>query len=166
MLLKRNLLFAILLFILCLIFLTPRLLWIHRSESVMGKVSFMGKEQTGQFMHTYPVVQFRYRDSLYWFNGIDNLIFKEDTPVFICFDHVHPTDARINQFLSMWGDQLVYGGVMLFFLLILFIHPGIIPYKATIQIKRSRPFFSLIEKYDSNSTASNKQVYKMAISRS
>ncbi len=144
MLISRTRFFMLLLFLVFMISLGPRLIWLSHSERITGKVSFTGKSLAGQFMHTYAVVQFRYKDSLYLFNGPDNLLFEDNTPVPVRFNPYHPTEARIDQFLSIWGDRLLYGGIPILLLLVIFFQSEIFPY--VIRLKRSHPLISLIEK--------------------
>lgn len=143
MLISRNQFFLILLFLVVMLALVPRLIWLFNSERITGEVSFTGKSQAGQFMHTYAVVQFRYNDSLFLFNGPDNLLFEDDTPVPVRFNPDQPAEARIDQFVSIWGDRLLYAGIPIVLLLIIFFQPDIFPY--VIRLQKSHPLISLIE---------------------
>lgn len=139
---SRNLFFTFLLMLL-LPFFVPRIVWLMRSRAVTGSVSFTGKDQAGQFVHVYAVVTFRANDSLFWFNGPDNMLYEEGTPLPVLYQPDHPADARINSFLSVWGDLLVYTGIPLLLLLILYIHPEIIPWRSRIRFSSARPYVSL-----------------------
>ena len=141
---SRNRFFAFLVLLL-LPFFIPRLIWLERSRPVTGSVSFTGKDQAGQFMHTYAVVRFRVNDSLYWFNGPDNMLYPEGTLIPVLYQPTHPSDARIHSFLSVWGDLLVYTGIPFLLLLILFIHPEIIPWKKKIRIQAASPWFAVVD---------------------
>jgi len=55
----------------------------------------------------------------------------------------NPREARINIFSSIWGDTVVFGGIPLIILLIVIMHPQIVPYSAKILINRSRPFIQI-----------------------
>lgn len=124
---SRNNLFLILLFLIVIPVVGPRWYWLAHSKQVTGHVSFTGKDQAGQLMHTYAVVQFNYQDSLYWFNGPDNILYKDDTPIQVYFDPKDPSDARLGSFLALWGDLLVYGGLPVLFLVIVYFQRDLLP---------------------------------------
>ena len=107
-------------------------------------MSFMGKRQAGQFVHVYPVIFFAIANDTVWFNGRDNMVFEEGDNVPVRYQKHRPSDARINLFTAIWGDTIVYGGIPLVILLIVFIHPAIIPYRAKIQLSSRKPFFKLV----------------------
>lgn len=145
MLISRNQFFMLLLFLVVTLSLGSRLIWLARSDRIIGKVSFTGKSQAGQFMHTYSVIQFRYKDSLYWFNGQDNLLFEENALVPVRFDPGRPADARIDHFLAIWGDRIVFGGIPMLVLLIIFLQREIFPRNYALRLRASRPLISLIK---------------------
>lgn len=142
MTLSRNLFFGALLLLL-LPFYIPRIIWLYRSEPITGEVSFTGKNQTGQFMHTYAVVYFTVNDSAYWFNGPDNMLYEEGTKVPVRYRPSYPPDARLDNFFSVWGDLLVYTGIPFVLFLLLYVHPDIVPYGKRIRIARSKPFLMI-----------------------
>lgn len=139
---SRNRFFAVLVLFFVPFFI-PRLIWLQQSRPVTGSVSFTGKDQAGQFVHTYAVITFRVNDSLYWFNGPDNMLYPEGTPIQVLYQPARPADARINSFLSVWGDLLVYTGIPFLLILILYIHPQIIPWGSRIRFSSRSPYLTL-----------------------
>jgi hypothetical protein len=55
-----------------------------------------------------------------------------------------PADAKIDFFIALWGDILVYGGVPFFMLLVTFLHPDVIPYRSGVRLTRKRPFIFIL----------------------
>lgn len=141
---SRNRFFAFLV-VLIMPFFIPRLIWLQRSQALTGSVSFTGKDQAGQFMHTYAVVTFRVNDSLYWFKGPDNMLYPEGTSIPVLYQPARPSDARIQSFLSVWGDLLVYAGIPFLLLFMLFIHPEIIPWKKKIRLQLATPWIAVVD---------------------
>lgn len=144
MTLTKNRFFGLLLLLL-LPFFVPRMIWVLKSQLITGEASFTGKEQTGQYMHTYAVVTFTVNDSAYWFNGPDNLLYQEGEKIAVRYQPHHPQDARINTFISLWGDLLVYTGIPFFLFLLLYIHPEVFPRRKKIRISGSAPFLALVD---------------------
>lgn len=107
-------------------------------------MDFVGKSQTGMIGHSYSVISFRAGKDTIWFNGNDNILFKEGAPVPIRYQRTNPKDARINVFASIWGDTLVYGGIPVLILIVIFLDPKIIPLRSKIILKNKRPFVKII----------------------
>lgn len=107
-------------------------------------MGFVGKTYTGQLVKVYSVISFVAGRDTVWFNGNDNVLYKEGEPVPVRYERNNPTDARINIFGSVWGDTVVYAGIPLLILLIVFIHRGIIPRKARISLNARKPFVQVI----------------------
>lgn len=112
----------------------------------MGIASFKGKAYTGQIGHVYMVISFVENNNTVWFNGNDNILFKDGEQVPVRYQRRHPADARINQFIPIWGDTVVYGGIPVIILLAVFFHPGIVPRRSKIVLNFRRPFLQIVEK--------------------
>ena len=107
-------------------------------------MSFEGHAQTGQIGHVYSVVWFVAGHDTVWFNGNDNILFKEGETVPVRYQVNHPSDARLNIFPSIWGDTIVYGGIPVSVLLIIFLHPGIVPRRSKIRLNAKRPVIEIV----------------------
>ena len=123
---------------------SSKLNWLFHSEKTNGQALFTGKSITGQLVHQYAVISFSVRKKEYWFNGNDNILYKEGESVPVRYNTVNPYDARINVFVSIWGDTLVFGGIPLLILMAVFIHPQIIPRHARIRFQNKKPFVVII----------------------
>lgn len=121
-------------------FLIYKIKWLSGSAKATGMVGFTGQSYTGQIGHTYAVVLFKVGRDTVWFNGFDNLLFPKGAIVPVRYQKNDPWEARIDVFASIWGDTLVYGGIPTLILLVLFLHPAIIPYRSRLRLSRKKPF--------------------------
>jgi hypothetical protein len=125
-------------------FVINRLVWLYHSVPATGTMCFMGKTLDGQFGSEYPVIKFSS-------NGKDTIFFKGNHgPQYnpgdiipIRFQKNNPADARINKFTNIWVDTIIDIVVPAVFLLIVFLHPGIIPHKSKIVVGK-KPFIRLV----------------------
>lgn len=124
-------------------FLIYKWAWIAGSERTMGTMGFRGKSYTGQLEHHYSVISFEAGGDTVWFNGNDNIFFKEGEKVPVRYQRDHPSEARLDIFPSMWGDTLVYGGIPVAILLMLYLHPHIFPWGCRFRLQAKRPFVSV-----------------------
>jgi hypothetical protein len=128
--------FAILLMaLLVLPFFGYKAVWLLRSVPAMGTMCFMGKSLNGQLSSTYPVIRFSSLagDTIY-FNGADELAYKRGELIPIRYREGKPAEARIDSFAGAWLDTVIYAMVPFLLLLIVFLHPEIIPHRSKIII--------------------------------
>ena len=144
MTIRRNYFFCLLLLLVTGPFIIHKLIWIAGSEKTTGTMGFAGKEITGQIAHIYSVISFVAGNDTVWFNGNDNVLYKPGEPVPVRYQRLHPSDARINIFGSIWGDTIVYGGLPAIALLIMFLNPFIIPWKSQVRLSVRKPFVKVI----------------------
>jgi hypothetical protein len=135
MLLSKIQAFLFCLILLILPVLSYKLLWICNSHATNGTMCFMGKSQDGQMVREYPVIRFSSngRDTVF-FNGTENANFNAGVTVPVRFQKSNPSAARINNFTGIWMDTVLYISVPLVFLIIVFLHPDIIPGKSKIAL--------------------------------
>src|SRR5262247_1442161 len=107
MTLSKNKFFLLLFAIVVAPFLIYKIAWLAGSRSANGTMGFIGKEYSGQIVHVYSVIRFPAGGDTVWFNGNDNIFFTpgERVPVRYAIDN--PKDARIDFFVSVWGDTVV-----------------------------------------------------------
>ena len=108
-------------------------------------MGFVGKAYSGQIAHVYSVIKFGVQKDTFWFNGNDNILYKPGEKVSVRYQVNNPREARINVFPSIWGDTVVYGGIPLIILLVVFVHPGIIPYRSKLVLSMKKPFIRNVE---------------------
>ena len=105
-------------------------------------MSFVGKRYSGQMVYTYSVVWFLAGRDTVWFNGKNYILYKEGEQVPVRYQRSKPKDARLNVFIAIWGDTLIYGGIPFLILLVIAVHPQIVPYGSKIILSRQKPFVS------------------------
>lgn len=145
MLIRKNTLFLLLFVITFAPFLVYKLLWIVRSEKTNAILSFRGKSYTGQLIHHYTVIGFMAGKDTFWFNGNDNIFYKAGETIPVRYQKNNPQDARLNIFPSIWGDTLVYGGIPVLILLVLFLHPHIFPRSTLFRLSGKKPFIQVLQ---------------------
>lgn len=144
MILTKTKLFLALCLLLVFPFILQKLIWLSGTETTNGTMGFVGKSYTGQLIHTYSNISFKVGDERIWFNGNDNILFKEGSVVPVRYSRLNPHEACINIFASVWGDTVVYGGIPLLILSALFLHRHIIPRHSLLQISFRKPYMKLI----------------------
>lgn len=106
-------------------------------------MGFVGKSYTGTIIHSYSNIRFKVGNDTIWFNGNDNIFFKEGEVVPVRYQKDNPYDVRIDIFPSIWGDTLVYGGIPVVLLIALFLHPQVIPRGSRIRLSTKKPLLTL-----------------------
>lgn len=144
MTLGRTYFFLVLFSILIIPVLIPKIVWLAGSVKTNGTMSFIGKRFSGQMDDVYSVIWFMAGKDTVWFNGRNNIFFKEGETVPVRYQRDYPTDAKLDIFLALWGDTLIYGGLPLLVLLIIFFHPHIIPYSSKIRPLLKKPFIEIV----------------------
>lgn len=107
-------------------------------------MGFVGKNQTGQLVHRYSVISFNVGRNTIRFNGNDNIFFKENEPVPVRYQRNHPEEARIDVFSAIWGDTLVYSGIPVLILIVVFLDPKIIPLRSKVKLSVRKPFVKIL----------------------
>lgn len=117
--------------------------WLLSSAPAAGTVCFMGKTINGQMSSTYPVIRFSSNglDTVF-FHGTDEAVYKPGEPLPVRYRKSNPEDARINSFTGIWQDTLIYALFPFILLLIIFLHPDIVPRGAKVIICK-KPFIRL-----------------------
>jgi hypothetical protein len=138
--LSKNKFFLFLFGIVIAPFLIYKIVWLIGSQTANGTMGFVGKEYSGQIVHVYSVIKFPVGGETVWFNGNDNILFKPGEKVPVRYTLSNPKDARIDCFVSVWGDTVVYGGIPVVILLIAYFHPLIVPRGNKIRINSKKPY--------------------------
>jgi Protein of unknown function (DUF3592) len=125
-------------------FIGYKAIWLLQSVPANGTMCFMGKSQNGQFSSTYPVIKFNTpKGDTIFFNGLEQAEYQPGQRVPIRYHKSNPHDARINQFAGIWQDTLVYALVPFVLLLMVLLHPEIIPRGARTRMG-GKPFFRVL----------------------
>ena len=105
---------------------------------------YKGKSYTGQLPHEYSAIKFIVGKDTAWFNTNDNIIFKPGEIVPVRYQPTNLYDAKVDMFVEIWGDAAVYGGELALIVVIIFLHPAIIPRKSKIRVRASKPFLQTV----------------------
>ncbi|WP_157474019.1 hypothetical protein [Flavihumibacter petaseus] len=122
-----------------------KLIWLNSVERTNGVMHYIGKSQSGQIMSVYSVIRFFDGKDSVWFNGSSNMFFDRGEVIPVIYPKEHPSEAKIDNFVSVWGDTVAYAGIPGLILLIVFIHPEIIPRKARIKLTTGKPYLTILE---------------------
>lgn len=144
MVIRRSVFFFILLILVTSPFVASKIVWLLRSQKTTGIASFRGKSYTGMYVHDYTNIMFQANGDTVWYSSTDNLFFKPDEQVTVFYQPGNPKDARLNVFADLWGDTLVYGGIPALLLLVIFLHPKILPCRNKVQLLRRKPFVKVV----------------------
>lgn len=145
MVLSRNRFFALLLIIVIAPAFIIKSTWLLRAKKTEGVFSF---ESPGspleQIRLSYSVVYFKLGKDTIWFNGASHLGLPEDTPVPVWYMPGNPHEAIVGTFFGIWGSTVIYSVIPFLFLLVIFIHPEIVPRGARLRIVNRKPFVLLV----------------------
>jgi hypothetical protein len=134
--LNRNQFFIILFILIGCPFVIHKLIWLLRSEKTTGYMEFTGHGNLGSVLgiSTYPVIQFTVDSVTYHFNGNVNIPLRENEGVEIRYQAADPSQAKINKFLSIWGDTITYSLAPLLIAIALFLVPDVVPKKSKVKL--------------------------------
>ena len=122
-----------------------KLNWLLHSRQAKGVYSFKGLGGAGdQIVLDYSVCWFPLGEDTIWFNGAGHLPFKEGDTIPVRYEVDDPGDAQIDIFMAIWGSTIVYGGIPLFTLLMIYVHPKVVPWGRRLRVVLRRPFVELV----------------------
>jgi hypothetical protein len=145
MIMHRTTFFLALFGLLLIPLLVPRMLWLLHAEKTMGIMAFETRGTAGdQLPLTYSLIYFSHGKDTIWFNGAPGLGLKTGQFVPVRYQPGNPADAKIDLFIALWGDILVFGGVPFVMLLAIFLHPDVIPRRSRVRLTWKRPFIFIL----------------------
>jgi len=138
MVLSRNQFFLIFSIIFLGPFLIQKIIWIAKSRETMGQMWFMGHTLEVQSISDHPVIRFRVGNDSIFFNSPVDHGYEKGESVPVRYQSNHPSDARVSNFIGLWGDTIVYALLPLLILVVLFFTPEkfnpIFPKKARVVL--------------------------------
>ncbi|HEY8967516.1 MAG TPA: hypothetical protein VIM64_00450 [Puia sp.] len=127
-----------------------KLYWLARSQRTTGIMCFTGHTLTSLGISSHPVILFTIGKDSIFFNGNSNLDLAPGSPVPVRYWRDNPSEARINNTLSLWGDTLAWSLYPFLVLLVLYITPSrfepLIPSGAHIRLDSQKPFIHIVPK--------------------
>jgi hypothetical protein len=85
-------------------------------------------------------IYFKSGNDTIWVNGPGGLHLKPGDAVPLRYHRSNPSDARVDTFKAIWGATVVYGGIPFLILLVIFLHPEIVPYRNKVMLRWKKPF--------------------------
>jgi hypothetical protein len=141
MVLHRHMFFLILFALIIVPAVAYRVIWLATAKKVQGVFYMEGHGNAlEQVRSSYSYIWFKHGKDTVWFEGLGNMNYKEGEKVPVLYHEDHPSAARVDNFLSVWGATTIYGGIPVVVLLLLFLHPHIIPYDARLRLCRQKPY--------------------------
>jgi hypothetical protein len=132
-----------------LLFITPLLLskaiWVLQSKKTKGKFAFQSYGPAlDQIRFPYSIIYFMTGKDTVWFKGPANLGLPENADVPVRYQAGNPADAKLDSFKAIWMGTLIYGGIPFLILLVIFLHPEIVPYRSRVKLTKMKPFVYLV----------------------
>ena len=149
MVLKRNQFFLLLFAIVIVPFLANKVIWLATSKQITGIMCFTGHGNFGSVLgiSSYPVIGFKINKDSVFLKGNVNLDLKRGDIISVRYQKNNPSDALINNFVSIWAETLIYALFPVLILLVLFLMPErmdpIIPRKSKILLGK-KPLIIII----------------------
>jgi hypothetical protein len=145
MIIQRTKFFIILFLIIIIPLLLGKFFWLMHSEKTNGIFAFEGMGYAGdQLRPDYSVIYFRHGKDTVFFNGLGNLHLHPGDMIPVRYQSGNPLDAKVDIFAAIWGDSVVYGGIPLLMLLVIFIHPHVVPRRSKLSLTYKKPFIKIV----------------------
>jgi hypothetical protein len=136
MILSRNTFLVLLTVLLLCPLVLYKLIWLAGTKETTGVMYFTGHGNLGSVLgiSTYPVIWFTSGKDTIFFNGNVNIPLKPDEKVSVRYQRHNPSDAKVNTFTCIWGDTMAYELGPFLIMLIVFLHPDLVPRNAKIAL--------------------------------
>lgn len=145
MVIRRNTFFLSLFAILLIAFAAGKLWWLTHAKKTTGVFVYQGRGNAlEQFRQIDYDAYYRLGDDTIRFKGEGNPRIKQNTVVPVLYQPANPQDARVYTFISFWGKTVTNGGILFAVLLVIFLHPAIVPRKSKLHLSLRSPFIQLV----------------------
>lgn len=144
MILNRNRFFLGLFLLILLPVLGYKLTWMLQANKGTATFAFHGLEINGQFESRHAVMYFPTGNDTVIFHAVDNAAYKRGDQFPVLYQASDPTQASLTTFVDLWMKTLVILTVPIVFLLIVYFHKEIVPYKSNIHLSKKVPFIKII----------------------
>jgi len=136
MVLSRNTFFILLATLILLPLVLYKLIWLAGSRETTGTMYFTGHGNLGSVLgiSTYPVIWFKSGQDTIFFNGNVNIPLQTGEKVSVRYQRTNPADAKLNTLTCIWGDTMAYELGPFLIMLIVFLHPDLVPKNAKITL--------------------------------
>jgi hypothetical protein len=145
MVVRRTTFFLSLFGILFILLLPNKLIWLMTSKKTTGVFAFQGRGNAlEQITLPFSEIYFRLGKDTVWFKGPGKIGMNPGTLVPVRYQPDNPANAKVMTFFGFWGDTAIYGGIILLLLLAIFLHPGIVPRRASLRLSFRKPFLQIV----------------------
>lgn len=145
MIMHRTKFFLVLISLLVIPLVGYRVIWLLRSQKVNGIFSFESRGNAlEQIRFPQSEIYYKNGNDTIWLKGPGGLKLKPGATVIIRYIASDPSNARLDNFKSIWGATVVYGGIPFLILIVIFLHPEIIPYRSKVAISLKKPFVRVV----------------------
>jgi hypothetical protein len=145
MVVRRTTFFLTLFGIIITILVSNKLIWLMNSQKTTGVFAFQGRGNAlEQITLPFSEIYFRHGKDTIWFKGPGQLDMAPGTLVPVRYQPDDPADARVITFFGFWGGTAIYGGIVLLILLAIFLHPEIVPRRASLRLSFKKPFLQVV----------------------
>ncbi|HEX6427206.1 MAG TPA: hypothetical protein VF008_05950 [Niastella sp.] len=145
MVISRTKFFLALFLLLILPLLVYKVFWLIQSNKANGVFAFEGNGNAlDQMRFPYSDIYFINGRDTVWFKGPGNLNLQPGAIVPVRYLSGNPSNAKIDTFKSIWFDTIIYGGIPFLILLVIFLQPGIVPYRSNLELTPRKPFVRVV----------------------
>jgi hypothetical protein len=145
MVIRRNTFFLLLTLIYIIAIAGPKLVWVLGSQKTTGIFAFQGRGNAlDQFPESSSFIFFMNGNDTVWFKATGGLGLPEGSPVAVRFRKNNPTDAKIDNLRGIWLPNIIYGSLPFLVVIVIFLHPHIIPWRSKIVLIPRKPFIKVI----------------------
>lgn len=145
MVVKRSIFFLSIALLIALPLIIKKGYWLLHSQKTEGVFSFEGMgDALDQIRSSYSVNYFIHGRDTVWFEGLGNLPVESGTTIPVRYQTDNPSDALVGTFMGIWAGTVIYGGIPLLVLLVIFLNPDAIPYRSKIRLSLKKPFIEII----------------------
>ncbi|MBO9201048.1 MULTISPECIES: DUF3592 domain-containing protein [Niastella] len=145
MVISRTKFFVAIILLLVTPLVVSKIIWLLQAKKTTGIFAF---ESYGpaldQIRFPYSMIYFMVGKDTFWFKGPGKLELPENTLVPIRYLPRNPSNAKLDSFRSIWIGTIIYGGIPLLILLVIFLHPAIVPYRSKVHLTLDKPFLRVV----------------------
>jgi hypothetical protein len=122
-----------------------RVIWLLQSKRATGLFAFQSYGPAlDQIRFPYSVIYFKVGKDTIFFKAPPHLRLSKNAVVTVLYQPRNPEDARLDSFKAIWSGTIIYGGIPLLFLIVIFLHPEIIPYRSKVELRAKSPFVRVV----------------------
>jgi hypothetical protein len=144
MIIQRTKFFLLVFLLILVVDFTPKIAWLSHTQRTKGVIEIVGKGEAGdQVPLSYTIISFHVGKDSISFNGLGNLRMHPGDSIPVRYRTDDIRDVKVDVFAGIWGDTLIYGGIPTLMLLVMFLHPNLVPRRSKIRLTTRKPFIRI-----------------------